>query len=79
MPDYGCPECRVRIEAASVATRRHIQAISRLQLAVIRREHDLVPSLQVVVEDARRNREQAVRACKQHLGAHAVADSKVCA
>ncbi len=79
MPERGCPECKIRIEEASAATRRHIQAISRMQLAVIRREHDLVPSLKVVVEDARRNRELSVRACKQHLGMHAVRDSRICA
>lgn len=66
-----CEECRRLLETASVAITRQLRALARLDLARLRQESGLLPSLETEVREAKVVRESAVAAYKQHRKTHA--------
>ena len=67
--------CKDLLDSASIAIARHLQAISRLDLANLRHESDMIPSLEAVVKEASLTRENAVSAYKYHRSTHFVEQS----
>jgi len=65
-----CEVCKDYLEEARTATKRHINAQSRLRTAAIRFEHEALPGLQSVVDQAARAREEAVGKLRLHLASH---------
>lgn len=72
LPEPECDACKDLLDAASLAIARHLQAISRLDLARIRHESELIPSMEAVVREANLTRENAVSAYKYHRSTHCV-------
>jgi hypothetical protein len=61
------------MDAASLATIRHMRALTRLEVAQLRQERDLIPALQVVVSESCRERIRAEQAYKAHQAQHRAA------
>src|SRR5215469_16254741 len=61
-----CQLCKDFLEAAQTATKRHIDAQSKLRMANMRFEHEAVPMLESLVEEAARGREQALARLRDH-------------
>lgn len=61
-----CDECRRLLDSASTAITRQLRAIARLDLARLRRETDMIASLEAVVREASQTRAEAVSAYKTH-------------
>ena len=72
LPEPECDQCKALLDSASLAIARHLQAIARLDLARIRHEIDLLPSLETVVRETGLSRENAVSAYKYHRSTHYV-------
>ncbi len=70
-----CPLCEELLERASSAILRHIRAVGRLDLALVREETDLLPALEIAVREASLNRENAVARYRAHCGMHRAAES----
>lgn len=66
----ACPLCDELRSAAQAATERHIAALGRMQIATIRRESEIMQALAIVIREARIERERALAAYRQHIGAH---------
>lgn len=75
LPDPECQVCKELLDAASMAIARHLQAVSRRDLARIRHEGDMLPSLETVVRESNLTRENAVTAYKYHRSTHFVEQS----
>jgi hypothetical protein len=65
-----CQLCKEFLEAAQAATKRHIDAQSRLRTATIRFERDSIPALEALVQEAGRARQQALANLKGHADTH---------
>lgn len=70
MIERECEVCREFLGAAQGAAVRYIDALSRLRMANMRYEHDLIPALQKAVEEARRERERAMATLREHFATH---------
>ena len=66
-----CEQCRRLLDDASSAITRQLRAIARLEMARLRHENDLIPSLEAVVREAELTRVEAVAAYRKHRGEHA--------
>lgn len=55
----GCPRCKELIDLAYAATQRHIEVLTRLQMAITNREGDLVEALEFMAEEVGHNRERS--------------------
>jgi hypothetical protein len=73
--DAECEECRRLQNEASAAITRQLRAIARLDLARLRYESELLPSLEALLREARQTRETAVADYKRHRKAHAAGGS----
>lgn len=65
-----CQLCKDFLEAAQTATKRHIDAKSKLSMANMRFERDAIPTLKSLVEQAGRAREQALARLRGHVATH---------
>jgi len=70
-----CAECRRLLEAASAAITQQLRALTRLNLAQMRNDTDLVPKLETDVREMKLSREKAVAAYKDHRRSHALGAS----
>jgi hypothetical protein len=71
MPDpTGCPRCKELTDLASAATQQHIEVLTRLQMAIMNREADLVEALEFTAEEVGHNREQITETYRHHLRTH---------
>lgn len=65
-----CLVCKDLLEAAQTATRRHIDAQSRLRMAEIRFDRQARPGLEGVLQKAALAREQALALLRDHAATH---------
>ena len=65
-----CPECESLLKAAQQATRRHIHAVSRLQIARIEGEQELAAALLAVMREASETRERVTTEYQVHRFHH---------
>jgi hypothetical protein len=65
-----CRECENLLKTAEEATHRHIEAVSRLQLARINGEYDLASALRVGMSEAAATRERATAEYHVHRLRH---------
>lgn len=65
-----CDECRRLLDCASNAITRQLRGMSRLDLAKLRHEDDMIPALEAVVREAAQTRADAVLAYKAHRVTH---------
>jgi hypothetical protein len=70
-----CSKCRELMDLASLATVRHMRALTRLELARLRAEEGLIPALEVAVAESCRARIKAEAAYQAHLSGHHAAQS----
>lgn len=70
MPSENCPHCKELLDRASTATRGHLDALGRLQIATIRNDRDLISECETAVCDARLAREEATAAYQAHERSH---------
>lgn len=70
-----CIICEELLERASDAILRHIRAVGRLDLALVREESDLIPALEIAVKEASLHRENAVARYRNHRGMHRAEES----
>ena len=66
----ACSKCRELMDLASLATVRHMRALTRLELARLRAENDLIPALEIAVGESCRARVKAEAAYQTHLNGH---------
>lgn len=74
-PELECEECRRLLSAASDAITQQLRATGRLDLARLRYDADLTLSLEGVLQQTKRNREEAVSAYKRHRRSHGSGES----
>ena len=77
--DPECQDCQALLDEAAVATTQNLRALSRLEVARLRRETDMIPALEAVIRETKRRRESTLAAYKQHLGMHRAVKSGVVA
>jgi molybdenum cofactor biosynthesis enzyme MoaA len=75
-PEAECEECRRLLDSASNAITRQLRGTSRLDLAKLRHEDDMVPALEAVVREATQTRAESVLAYKAHRRTHDLAAAK---
>jgi hypothetical protein len=73
----GCQTCKELLNAAQIATVRHVDAKSKLRMAEMRYEHEAIPALEAAVEEARWKREEALAALHGHFNSHSGLLSKL--
>ncbi len=70
MHSEGCLLCEELLDRAAAALLRHIQAVERMDRALLRGEDDLLPALEIVVREAQTTREDAMARYRHHVGMH---------
>jgi hypothetical protein len=65
-----CVQCAELLDTASRAMGQHLRAVSRLEIARLRRESELIPALEAVVRQASQERESSIAAYKAHRALH---------
>ena len=68
MDSDTCPRCQQLLEQAASAIVRHIRAVGSLDMALVRGEMELIPSLEIAVKEASQHREKAMSEYKNHQG-----------
>ena len=66
----ACPRCEELIDLAYAATQRHIEVLTRLQSAIMKREGDLIEALEFEAKEVGHNREQITETYRHHLRTH---------
>ena len=66
----ACPRCEELIDLACAATQRHIEVLTRLQSAIMKREGDLIEALEFEAKEVGHNREQITETYRHHLRTH---------
>jgi hypothetical protein len=70
-----CQDCKHLLDQAVDAAVRHLEAVGRLDLARLCHEGDMIPELQLVVEEAARARVGALANYRNHRGLHHLAST----
>ena len=69
----NCAKCHELRDLASLATIRHMRALTRLEVAELRRELAAIPDLRAALSETCRERMKATEAFQAHAKTHASA------